>query len=216
MKPTSNASTVYEGERRNADVGEHPQGIDHLQPTPVGDHDPWLMCRRSAPGMAAVEPADQRDLQNSVDHRMAGMRMAYIASGGLRSVGELTRSNDQHSRTRFAQIARWIGTREIIGFMWQAEPWVPMFQFEAGPRLEPRQSLQPLFGLLVPLYDAWEMANWFVKPNPWLSGRKPVDDCTDRLPAVLDVAHLEYFIASGEIEPHVLATGRSDACSIDA
>ena len=156
MKPTSNARTVYEGERRNADVGEHPQGIDHLQPTPVGDHDPWLMCRRSAPGMAAVEPADQRDLQNSVDHRMAGMRM------------------------------------------------------------EARQSLQPLFGLLVPLYVAWEMANWFVKPNPWLSGRKPVDDCTDRLPAVLDVAHLEYFIASGEIEPHVLATGRSDACSIDA
>lgn len=136
--------------------------------------------------------------------------MAFAGSGGLRSVGELAHRNDSHSRTRFAHMARWIATREIIGFMWQAEPWVPMFQFDAGPRLQPRRALQPLFGLLVPLYDAWEMANWFARPNQWLSGHRPVDACAGHLAAVLDVAHLEHFIATGKTQwQHPAATRRS-------
>lgn len=180
----------------------------------MGVEDHWLMCRRSSTGAANVERAERWQLHGSAEHRMAGMRMAFIASGGLRSVGELTRGKDKHSRTRFAQIARWIATREIIGFMWQAEPWVPMFQFDAGPLLQPRQDLQPLFGLLVPLYDAWEMANWFARPNPWLSGHKPVDVCAGNLSAVLDVAHLEHFIASGKTQPQGLASSRGNACTV--
>lgn len=209
MNIASSAGTLRLGERRNTILGRHHDMNDRMQAIPVGDDDPWLMCRRHSAAAANSERADRSDVQHSMEHRMAGMRMAFIASGGLRSVGELTRSKDQHSRTRFAQIARWIATREIIGFMWHGEPWVPMFQFDDGPRLQPRQSLQPLFGLLVPLYDAWEMANWFARPNHWLSGRRPVDDCAARLSAVLDVAHLEHFIASGKILPQAPAASRS-------
>lgn len=214
MSQAANAGILQHGERRDAVMGAPHDQNDRLQPTPVGADDPWLMCRRSLPVAASAERADRWDLQRSAEHRMAGMRMAFIASGGLRSVGELTRGKDKHSRTRFAQIARWIATREIIGFMWQAEPWVPMFQFDAGAQLHPRHALQPLFALLVPLYDAWEMANWFAGPNHWLSGHRPVDDCADCLPAVLDVAHLEHFIASGKTQPQDPVASPSNACTI--
>jgi len=141
---------------------------------------------------------------------MGKMRMAFAASGGLLTVGELANGNDPNSQARFALIAKGIAAREIIGFMWQSKPWVPMFQFDAGSRLVPRQALQPLFKLLVPLYDAWEMANWFARPNPWLSGLRPVDQCTVRLEAVLDVAHLEHFIATGQTAQPYSATPHSD------
>lgn len=129
---------------------------------------------------------------------MAEMRMAFAASGGLLTVGDLADGNDPESRSRFAQIAKGIATREILSFMWQSEPWVPMFQFDAGPDLLPRRALQPLFRLLVPLYDVWEVTNWFARPNQWLSGLRPVDLCADHVEALLDVAHLEHFIATGQ------------------
>jgi hypothetical protein len=139
---------------------------------------------------------------------MAAMRIAYAASGGLRSVGELAQGQDPRNRARFAQIARWIATREIVSFMWEAEPWVPMFQFEAGARLMPRRRLQPLFAMLIPLYDPWDLANWFARSHPRLSGPRPADACTGRLAAVLDLAQLEHFIATGQAPwPQPAATG---------
>lgn len=212
MIHTSNAAVILQVERHEPTISAGHDLQDRLQRTPVGIDDPRLMRQRSSPGAANNGNADRQGLQHlSAEHRMAGMRMAFIASGGLRSVGELTRGKDKHSSSRFAQIARWIATREIMGFMWHAEPWVPMFQFDAGPHLQPRQDLQPLFALLAPLYDAWEMANWFAKPNHWLSGHRPVDDCAGNLSTVLDVAHLEHFIASGEAQPQDLSVSRMPA-----
>lgn len=147
----------------------------------------------------------------AVTESWTAMRMAFAASGGLLTVGELADGNDPDSQARFAQIAKGISTREIIGFMWQSEPWVPMFQFETGLPVMPRRALQPLFKLLIPLYEPWEMANWFARPNQWLSGSRPVDECVAHLEAVLDVAHLEHFIATGQAAPQLpVASGHGD------
>ncbi len=197
--PSGNAATL------------HHHGIDmhhHWQPTPMGVDGARLMFGQSFPQGASGVAAEPSKLQSSAHHRMAGMRMAYAANGGLRSVGELTQGHDPRNRVRFAQIARWIATREIIGFMWEGEPWVPMFQFETGGRLQPRRDLQPLFALLIPLYDPWDTASWFARPNRWLSGRRPVDACAGRIAAVLDVAHLEHFIATGQaVQQQAMASG---------
>lgn len=171
---------------------------ERVQWTPDVVVDPHRMGGPDMPFAVHGVVTDPGDMPPSMEYRMAAMRSAFAATGGLLTVGELADGNDPHSRARFAQIAKGIATREIIGFMWQSEPWVPMFQFEAGSRLLPRRALQPLFKLLVPLYDAWEMANWFARSNPWLSGLRPVDQCTNHLEAVLDVAQLEHYIATGQ------------------
>lgn len=211
MNSATIAAVLRHGERRDNSMDARRGLNDSLHGTLAGVDEPWPMFERRFPGAAKGKSPDECNLQQVAKHRMAGMRMAFAASGGLRSVGELAHRNDSRSRTRFAHIARWIATREIIGFMWEAEPWVPMFQFDAGPGLRPRQALQPLFALLVPLYDAWEIANWFARPNHWLSGHRPVDDCAARLSAVLDVAHLEHFIASGETQAQNRAATHSHA-----
>jgi hypothetical protein len=198
MNQTVSAGFLRHGAQCGLTVDGKDELSDRLRWTPVNVDEPVRMCGRRLPAVANGDRPDPRYLPCSTEHQMADMRMAFAASGGLLTVGELAQGNDPHSRARFGHIARGIATREIIGFMWQSEPWVPMFQFDAGPRMLPRKALRPLFELLVPLYDPWEMANWFVRPNQWLTGHRPVDDCAGHLAAVLDVAHLEHFIATGQ------------------
>ncbi len=185
-------------EQRDANMDARRNMNDRIQWAPIGADACSVVSGRRDPVAGSGARLDPCDLPRSTGLQMADMRMAFAPSGGLRTVGELAHGNDPHSRARFAHIAKEIAARDIIGFMWQAEPWVPMFQFDAGPRMLPRRALRPLFELLVPLYDAWEMASWFARPNQWLSGRRPVDHCTGQLAAVLDVAHLEHFIATGQ------------------
>ncbi len=193
-----NASMFQPEGPRSINMKARDSLIDQLQWTPQTVAVPHRVDGQGSPDAVHGVVTDPSGMPSSTEYRLAEMRMAFAASGGLLTVGELANGNDPVSQARFAQIAKGISTREIIGFMWQSEPWVPMFQFEAQSRLLPRRALQPLFQLLVPLYDAWEMANWFARPNQWLSGLRPVDQCTNHLEAVLDVAHLEYFIATGQ------------------
>ncbi|MEP6970091.1 MAG: hypothetical protein ABJA49_06595 [Betaproteobacteria bacterium] len=137
-----------------------------------------------------------RGRRGPADQRISAMHHAFAPSGGLRAVRELTLGNDRLSSDCFDHVAMLIKAREIIGFQLQAELWVPMFQFDHGAPLKPSTTLKPLIELLMPLYDNLEMAYWLARPNLWLSGQKPVDVCAARLSAVLDVAHLEHFIAA--------------------
>jgi hypothetical protein len=45
--------------------------------------------------------------------------------------------------------------------------------------------------------DAWEMANWFAQPNAWLADDTPAAKLLSDLPAVLQAARGEQFIAVG-------------------
>ncbi len=196
---TFSASTRWQDGTRGARDEDTRDGLnDRLQWTPNVIVDPHCIDGSGLQNAAHGAVSDPSGMPRSDETRMAAMRMAFAGSGGLLTVGELADGNGPDSRARFAHIAKGIATREIIGFMWQSEPWVPMFQFDAGSDLLPRQALQPLFRLLAPLYDPWEMANWFARSNPWLSGLRPVDQCAAHLQAVLDVAHLEHFIATGQ------------------
>ncbi len=210
----SNASIFSSYKRRSINMEARNKSIDRLQWTPAAVAASHHIDGQGLPHAVHAEVTVSSKMSSSTEYRLAEMRMAFAASGGLLTVGELSDSNDPDSQSRFAQIAKGIAAREIIGFMWQSEPWVPMFQFETASRWAPRRALQPLFKLLVPLYDAWEMAHWFARPNQWLSGLTPVDQCKNHLEAVLDVAHLEHFIATGKApqQPAVAPTSVDNAC----
>lgn len=207
---TCNASMHRPDRLNSIDREARDRSVDRLQCLPATVVAPHHVSRQGLPGSIHGEVTAASDPAPSTKYRLAEMRMAFASSGGLLTVGELADGHDPHSRARFARIAKGIATREIIGFMWQSEPWVPMFQFESRSRLLPRHALQPLFKLLVPLYDAWDMANWFARPNQWLSELRPVDQCTGHLAAVLDVAHLEHFIATGQRSQQDQAAARTN------
>ena len=74
--------------------------------------------------------------------------------------------------------------------------WLPWFQFHRVT-LKPHPELDPIFTELTPVFDAWELANWFAQPNGWLQGQTPVATSASDLPAVRDAARADRFVVNG-------------------
>ena len=84
----------------------------------------------------------------------------------------------------------------LVCFGWQAQTWLPLFQFQRVT-LSPDPQLRPLFAELTKVYYDWEMASWFALPNPWLDQRVPVDTLGRDYCAVLDAARADRFALNG-------------------
>lgn len=129
-------------------------------------------------------------------HGFIGMLSAYRASGGLARGDPLGRLLDDWQCGDFISLARLIASEEIFSFRWHGDSWVPMFQFDLrdlSVRPGPRQAVVELR----PVFDDWGVAVWFVQPNSWLHGQPPLDLLDSDLPAVLQAARGDRFIAAG-------------------
>ena len=97
-----------------------------------------------------------------------------------------------------AALQDWIGRRMVLSLHWQAQWWLPWFQFNrtsCTPHVQLRTVLRELNAVHAP----WEACRWFTLPNPWLSDRRPVDMLLHDLSGVLDAAHADRLIANGHI-----------------
>lgn len=134
------------------------------------------------------------DLPN--DRGFAAMRAAFRATGGLARADDLARLLDDHRQGVFPNLAALIDSGDVSGFEWRDALWVPMFQFELRDLSIKQRSRQVLAELPVS-YDGWAIAAWFVRPNSWLNERRPVDLLDSNLPALLDAARADRFVALG-------------------
>ena len=155
---------------------------------------PTFTRQAPAPGMGSR--ARQRDLDWCADDQFISMRVFYRGSGGLAQAPELLALFKRHAGPNVATLARWIVERQVIGFEWQRQTWFPLFQFSRQD-LAPDPRLRPVFAELTGVYDAWELANWFARPNPWLTDRVPVDTLDSDRAAVLYAARADRFVAHG-------------------
>lgn len=121
---------------------------------------------------------------------------AYRSSGGLARAQEVLAMFKRGGGPGVAALARWIASRELICFEWQAQTWLPVFQLNRRD-LTPDRRLRPVFAELTRIYDHWDVATWFSLPNPWLAQRAPVDSLWGDPGAVLDAARAERFALSG-------------------
>jgi len=160
------------------------------------------LCAPMSRGPAAERARDMADCPHAwspkldSDRQFVAMLDAYRGSGGLaRSQEVLTLCRSCHGPDT-AMLARWIVDRQVICFEWQSQSWFPIFQFHR-PLLYPNVSLRPIFIELTCVYDQWEMAVWFARPNQWLGNRSPVDMWLFDLPAVVDAARADRFVAKG-------------------
>ena len=133
--------------------------------------------------------------ERRADHNFVMMLDAYRGSGGLARAEELLALFRRNGGPDVTRLARWIVERKIICFEWQSQTWLPLFQFNRVD-LVPDPQLNPVFEELQPVYDHWEMATWFARPNPWLAHRIPVETLGTDFPAVLGAARADRFVAS--------------------
>ncbi len=134
---------------------------------------------------------------DSSNRQFVAMLDAYRNSGGLCRVRELqevfARSTDVGGPD-VAVLNGWITQREVICFNWQANAWLPWFQFDRLG-MTPYPQLRPILQELNTVYDPWEIGCWFARSNPWLADCTPVDALLAHLPDVLQAARAERFIA---------------------
>ena len=71
-----------------------------------------------------------------------------------------------------------------------------MFQLDLRD-LSLKLAQQPVLAELAPVFDNWSLADWFARPNAWLCDRSPVNVLASNLPAVLEAARADRFIANG-------------------
>lgn len=64
--------------------------------------------------------------------------------------------------------------RELVALKWRHRLWLPLFQFQ----LPAWSALQPVVDIvheLHPVFQGFELVEWFITPNPWLRERLPID-----------------------------------------
>jgi hypothetical protein len=93
-------------------------------------------------------------------------------------------------------VARWIASRAVISLDSPWGPLFPLFQFDL-PTASVVDAMAPLLDELRPVFEDVELALWFVTPNDWLAGARPVLAMHHSLPAVLQAARADRILAGG-------------------
>lgn len=148
-------------------------------------------------GAEQVTPESDEGLRRvPSDRDFVAMRAGYRSTGGIARGDDLARLLEDLQRGNVSTLARLIASGEVFGFDWHGSFWIPMFQFDLRD-LSVKPAARQVQGELAPVFDGWTMAVWFAQRNSWLDERKPVDLLDTELPAVLQAARADRFIASG-------------------
>lgn len=167
------------------------------QTTTGRDHGLLQDKTRPRPGLQPLS-APGAEADDSTEHHRNGVAMhaAFSGSGGIARSGDLARLLDYFNRGESAALPDLISSGRVFGFELQRTFWVPMFQFDLGDL-----SLKPGPGIVLAelkeVFNGWELAAWFSRPNSSLNGSRPVDMVDSDLPAVLGAARTDRFVAAG-------------------
>ena len=162
-----------------------------LTPPPLSSSDVVLAGHASG-----VDRQRQRTPQTHVDQQFVAMLDAYRSSGGIGRAQEILKMLKSHAESPGAMLAHWILKRKVICFEWRAQSWLPWFQFRTDD-MRPHTELAPVLAELAPVFDPWELANWFAQPSPWLADCTPVDSLRFNLRGVLHAAQADRIVACG-------------------
>lgn len=149
----------------------------------------WLfrpMTRRPTPSFQ----------QRLEDRQFLEMEQAFRASGGLASGDELASRLRRCSEQPISMLARWIVDRRAVSFPWRSQTLLPLFQFDLAT-MSLRPAVIETVCELRGVFDDWDLAMWFARPNAWLSDFAPVNLVDVDTSAVLDAARADRFIAHG-------------------
>jgi len=133
---------------------------------------------------------------STVDQQFVAMLQAFRPSGGLVPLTEVVQWFEAHKGPSGAELQGWISRRMVLCLHWQAQLWLPWFQFNRAS-CTPHVQLRTVLGELNAVHAPWEACRWFTQPNPWLGHRPPVDRLLHDLSGVLDAAHADRLIANG-------------------
>ena len=93
-------------------------------------------------------------------------------------------------------LARLIVARRVLSYVWRAQTWIPMFQFEPAT-MAVRRGSSGAIEELADTFDELELAEWFAAPNSWLAGAAPMDMSDADEESIIRAARADRYIARG-------------------
>jgi hypothetical protein len=123
---------------------------------------------------------------------------AFRSTGGCSPAAMVNRLLAEHPVGDAVSVAKLILTRQLFGFEWRANLWIPMFQFRLDD-LSLRAKPQQVRAVLPSEWSGWMLAAWFAGRNRRLSGSSPVDVLDIDFNAVVQAAMS--CVATDAIEP---------------
>lgn len=153
---------------------------------------PRHMARTARPEAA---PQDGPAARSATDRDFLAMLGQCRASGGLARAAEVVTCLERGFGRDAGLLARWRAERSVICFEWQAQVWLPRFQFASVDML-PIPAVRMVLDELSLAFDEVETAQWFCAPNSALDGGVPVDALGEGLAVVLAAARVDRFAAN--------------------
>lgn len=142
------------------------------------------------PLLKAVNFPAPRLEETCPDFQFIALLEGYRCSGGLARGQEVFALAQRCQPNQVQRLAHWIVNAEVICFDWQAQMWLPLFQFNSFD-MSPQPGLDQVLAALRPAYETWELAQWFVQTHPWLAGQTPADTLLTDFAAVLLAARAD-------------------------
>ncbi len=131
-----------------------------------------------------------------IDAQFIDMLASFRGCGGVARTDEALAWLDGEVEQGLSKLARWIAQRQVVSFEWQAQTWLPLFQFDRRD-MSIRPELAPIVGELRGVLDASELATWFSRPNSTLEGLSPAEAFQDDPISVLQAARTDRFAIEG-------------------
>ena len=160
------------------------------------DHPPaWLPgAIELAAARADMQSSERADSQRAP----AAVRLfdAFNDIGGVVDGDALSTLLRGRTEQPIAMVARWIVQRDVLSFPWHSQTLLPLFQFDLRS-VQVRPGVRRVIAELRATFDDVELADWFARPNSWLLDRAPARWFEDDLPAVLQAARADRFVAVG-------------------
>lgn len=129
---------------------------------------------------------------------------AFADTGGLVSgdeLAELIRTGNKghvppHAFQPISLVSRWIVAQRVVTIESPWGPLLPVFQFDFA-RAAVYPGVELALRELKDVFGGMDLALWFVTPNEWLGGARPVQGVSKHLVAVQQAARADRFVALG-------------------
>jgi hypothetical protein len=130
----------------------------------------------------SIDWQDTRFLQLLADLRPYG---GMLPIEDVRSIGFVSHTS--------VSLGEALIRRDLFALTWRHRMWLPMFQFRM-PGWQLSATASEVAGLLHPVLQGFELAEWFVMPSAWLDQRRPVELIDTETAKVRHAAQADRFL----------------------
>ena len=124
----------------------------------------WEVTTESSAVPETTEPALAKDT--------LAWRKQFMSENECWTAAKIAEESTSRATNRAAIASRWAAEKRIFSVRFEGQLWFPRFQFQDG---NPIPAVAEVIAKFPEHVTGWELAYFFVIPNPNIAGRKPME-----------------------------------------